>query len=341
MTVLSLLSALMAAVRLVLVLSGLSLHEQVNPADKPQETPQPATQPATQPVTQPETQRVTQPATGTTTIVVPRTEPAAPAAGSATFADAEALLDALERADAGLKSLRADVRYDKIFEDQGDRQTRFGRLMFRAQPPLTEGGPALRSFALLIDELLLGTRSEKKLTMIVFNGEWFVEKVPSEKRFTKRRIAKPGDAFDPFKVGEGQFPLPIGQKKADILSRFDAKLLPATEGLDGDDAKETAELRAFVEGTYQLRLTIRPELRAAAEMREIRLWYKPQVRSDGSTHLLPRLARTTHRGGTLSLVRLLNVTVNQSFDGDPFDVSNPPSDWEISIQDELAAVDGR
>lgn len=328
MTVLSLLSALMAAMRMVLVLAGLSLPEQ--PVGE-----KPAAKPAAQPLGQPAAPLAT-PADAPA--VTPAT---ARAPDGLAFADAAALLDALELADAGLTSLRADVRYDKIFEDQGDRQTRFGRLMFRSLPPLTEGGPENRSFALLIDELLLGTRSEKKLTMIVFNGEWFVEKVPAEKRFTKRRIAKPGDVFDPFKVGEGQFPLPIGQKKADILSRFDAKLLPATEGLDGDDAKETAEMRAFVEGTYQLRLTIRPELRAAAEMREIRLWYKPQRRADGSVQLLPRLALTTHRGGTLSLVRLLNVTMNQAFDGDPFDVSNPPADWEISIQDELAAVDGR
>lgn len=314
MTLLSLMTLMLTLLRAALLMAGLTLPEQpatdkpAAPAKAPAATPAPA-----QPVT-----------------------PAPAPAATAQFKDAEALLDALERADAGLTSLRADVRYDKIFEDQGDRQTRLGRLMFRAQPPAAEGQPPRRSFALLIDELWLGTRRDQKLQMIIFNGEWFVEKIPAEKRFVKRRIARPGDSFDPFKVGEGQFPLPIGQKKADILSRFDATLLPAEAELEGEDDKETAELRAFVANTYQLRLTIRPELRQSAEMREIRLWYRTQTSADGTTLLLPRMARTTHRGGTLSIVRMLNVTLNMPFDSDPFDVSNPPEDWDLTIQDELA-----
>jgi hypothetical protein len=331
------LKLLLLAIQL-LTFAGISL-QPATPATKPEATP--ADQPAA-PAKTPGT-----PGTPTTTATTPT--PAKAVEGpKASFANADELLTALETADAGLRTLRADVRYDKIFEDQGDRQTRLGRLFFENAAVAPAAGEekavpsgVTRRFALLIDELQLGARREEKLQQLIFDGEFFVEKVPADRRFTKRRIAKPGDTFDPFKVGEGQFPLPIGQKKADILSRFDAVLLKDTEELAGDTDEETADLTKFVAGTYQLRLTIKPELRAASEMREIRLWYRSEVAGDGTMKLLPRLARTTHRGGTLSLVRMINVRMNQPFEGNPFDASLPPGDWEISVQDDVAVPEGR
>lgn len=320
------LKLLLLAIRL-LTFAGISVQPgEPAPAPAPVPAPQPAATPAT-----------------------PPGAPAAqPASGKPAFASADELLAALETADAGLRTLRADVRYDKIFEDQGDRQTRFGRLFFEAVPvPAAANAdkavPAsvTRRFALLIDELQLGARRETKLQMLIFDGEWFVEKVPADRRYTKRRIAKPGDTFDPFKVGEGQFPLPIGQKKADILARYDAVLLKDTEELVGETDEETADLAKFVSGTYQLRLTIKPELRAASEMREIRLWYRAESGEGGTPKLLPRLARTTHRGGTLSLVRMINVKLNTAFESNPFDAQLPPGDWEISVEDDVAMPAGR
>src|SRR4051794_12475411 len=57
------------------------------------------------------------------------------------FASADDLLKALERADENLTSLTADIRYDRTFELQGDRQVRTGKLYFvSGKPAAADGG---------------------------------------------------------------------------------------------------------------------------------------------------------------------------------------------------------
>ena len=47
------------------------------------------------------------------------------------------------------------------------------------------------------------------------------------KRLVRRRIVEPGDRRDPLRLGEGPIPIPIGQRKSDILGSFDVSLADA------------------------------------------------------------------------------------------------------------------
>jgi len=242
------------------------------------------------------------------------------------FQTAEALLAALETADASVRSLTADLVYDRTFALQGDRQLRKGKLYFLSAPTIEQVVPARRDrkFAIRFDELYVGSRQEKETKFYIFDGIFLVEKLPEQKVFVKRQIAQPGQPFDPLKIGEGPLPIPIGQKKNEILARFNAELLPSDAGID--DPK----LKPFVASAQQLRLTPRPELERDSEFREIRLWY--QYDKDGA--LLPRMAKTLNQAEDESLVQLINVKVNGAGDIPTglFDTTTPPDGWDVKVQ---------
>lgn len=217
---------------------------------------------------------------------------------------AEDLLRVLERADERVRTLEADISYDRRFKLQGDRHVRTGRLFFERVPPGEGAGRARKAFAIYFDTLVAGDRKQDDPQAWAFDGRWLTEIRPAQKRWTKREIARAGEAFDPLRVGEGPMPLPIGQRADDILKRFEAELLPPEQGLS---AEEIAGL-PFVRNTWQLRLTPRPGAADAGgaerdEFREVRLWYAKDT-------LLPRLARTSNKARDESFVVLINLRLN-------------------------------
>ncbi len=246
---------------------------------------------------------------------------------------AEDLLRRLERADEAIRTLEADISYDRRFMLQGDRHVRTGRLYFRRNG--ADARPR-KTFAVWFETLVAGERQQDDPQVWAFDGRWLVESRPAQKRWTKREIAREGESFDPLRVGEGPMPIPIGQKADDILKRFDAELLPPEQGLT--DA-ERAGL-PFLSNTWQLRLTPRPgagEGQGKDEFREVRLWY------DRAT-LLPRLARTINRARDESFVVLLNLALNDAAGLPPgrIDPPEPPDGqgWDKQVQTLAAASSG-
>lgn len=246
------------------------------------------------------------------------------------------MLTALETADQNIHTLQAGVRYIRRMVLQGDEQTRQGELFFQ-QAPAPEGTRANRVFAVHFDHLIVGRRRETDRQDWVFNGEWLIERRPDEKQYVARQVAPPGEHIDPLRLGEGPLPIPIGQRAADVLSRYEAELVNPHMGLE----EEGGSIHEFVADTWQLRLTPRtvgkpegaPEDEGSAdEFREIRLWY------DRVT-LLPRLARTINRSGDEAFVQLINLRVNDAIRGETFDIEPPPESergaggWEVEIKE--------
>jgi hypothetical protein len=250
------------------------------------------------------------------------------------FKTADALLDALETADKLLRSLRAGVQYAKTFADieGGDKQIWRGELFFDVAPAKEKDNAGdqkaeepKRRFAVIFDKLLVGQVARDETKHLIFDGEWFVERNESAKQFSKRRVVRPGERMDPLKLGEGPFPLPIGQKKAHILSLFKAELLPYTAGLED----ESESVRERFADTVQLRLTPIGKTREARDFAEVRIWYR---RSD----LLPRLARTRTAEGSTSEVLLIQHEVNKAIEKKIFN-TDPPREtgWNIDIRDDF------
>ncbi|MEM1328932.1 MAG: hypothetical protein AAGG07_00075 [Planctomycetota bacterium] len=243
-------------------------------------------------------------------------DPGATAGAPSRFATADELLLALEDADNDLDALEAEIRYVRFFVLAGDRQLRDGRLAFER----TDDG---RRFSIRFDRLMVGPRVENEEKLYIFDGEWLVEKLPEQKLFIKRQMARPGDSFDPLKLGEGPLPLPIGQKRDDIVRRFSASLPERTDGLEFDS------LKSFTRGCVQLRLVPLPHHEDQTEFAEIRLWYDQDT-------LLPRLAVTEDADGDTSTVQLLRVRTNSDAEIGAADFSvEPPaagSGWDVQIE---------
>ncbi len=231
------------------------------------------------------------------------------------FTTPDALLDALEHADADLTDLTADLNYVRYFEISGDRQIRRGTLKFRSRP--REGHAPDRRFRVDFSSLEVGSTRRDERRTLIFDGEWFVDAMHADRLFVKRQVVAPGTTIDPLRLGEGPFPLPIGQKKADILAHFDASLRPAGEGI------EFPNLAEHIAGATQLLLVPKEE----GDLAEVRLWYARDARGS----LLPRLALTVNQAGDRSFIQLLNVRRNPevSLAEDEMSTRTPESGWEV------------
>ncbi len=239
----------------------------------------------------------------------------------AAFASAEALLDALEKADADLRTLSAQIVYERTFALMGDRQVRWGNLYYSDLK--ARDGQRVRKFAAKFNKLQIGSRLDDQDLLMIFDGRFFWEINYQDKVAVKREVVPEGEKWDPFKIGEGPMPVPIGQKKSDILARFNAELLSATAELEGDNDKETERLRRLVEGAVQLKLTPKEGIREAEMFKDVRLWYARG--KDG--RMLPRMARVENPTGDISLVQMREVEVNGQIPSEVLLPFQPPTGW--------------
>lgn len=258
--------------------------------------------------------------------------PSAPQASTGEFHSADALLTALEDADKSIRTFHANLVYDKIFMLQDDRHTRFGDLYYEVEPRdpnAPPDQPPLRTFAVRFQSLVLdGAKRDDKQTWI-FDGHWLVEKRFAEKQYVAREITKPGSHIDPLRLGEGPLPIPIGQRKADILARYNVKLLPTDDGFDTTDPAQRNYM-ANLAGATQILLTPLVQRADDDQFKSIRLWYRRNA--DGV--LLPILARTFDRKGDETFVQLTNIRINQPVPQDVIDITRPAPDqgWDVQIE---------
>ncbi len=238
------------------------------------------------------------------------------------IASVDDLLRALERSSEGLRSLSARIRYTKFFPFEGDEQVRSGMLYYLS---VHDGDPPVRKFAVHFDTLEFDGRLERgEARSYIFDGQWLVERLPKERQIFKRQVVPPGERFDPLRLGEGPFPIPIGQKREEILERFEAELVPSDDGTDVLDEGVRAWLLNERVPTWQLRLVPRKGYEDELELSEIRLWYR---RSD----LLPRAAWTRAVNGNESMIQLIGQEVNGSIPADRLDTSVPEIGWNVEI----------
>jgi len=251
----------------------------------------------------------------------PGAAPVAPAAKPAPeILHVDALLDALENADKGIANLQAAVVYDRRNALAGDQQVRFGTLLFESRPG-AGGAPPRRGFLVHFNKLFVDAKQQNEDNAFIFDGEWLVEKDAINKMFIKRMIAPPGKQVDPFRIGDApMIPLPIGQRKADIVQRYKAEMLPPLDILGAEPS-----YARHVENSYQL-LLIPHNWSPREPFREIRLWYQKGT-------LLPLMSRTINQQGDEYFVQLVNARINQNdFPRERINVEPPPPEAGFNIQ---------
>lgn len=244
-----------------------------------------------------------------------KSEPVASAAvavpkGEATTADE--LLARLETADRTLESLSANIRYVTVSTLDGDTQTRLGRVFFVSAPAGADGARA-KSINVTFDTVQQDGKKSEEGRSFILNRGVFVEKSTKDKQINRYKLGVKGRVIDPLKIGEGPFPLPFGQKAADIKARFEVEFLSGTDGMTFKDEG----VKRFYEGTYQLRLVPKAGEKAAKEFAEARIWFEKK-------DLIPVQARTTKLEGAGSDEFFLwDILLNQPVEETLFDTTTP------------------
>ncbi|MCB1281591.1 MAG: hypothetical protein KDB18_08705 [Salinibacterium sp.] len=232
------------------------------------------------------------------------------------------MLDALETADEDIERVSSSVLLVTDYALSGDQDVRTGSLQYRRTPG--QDGRSLKQFKVRFDQTITGQVIDKNPREYIFDGEWLVEKFVNEKQFIKRQMVPPGEHWDPLRLGEGPFPVPIGQRRDDILSEYIAELAS-----DAADGLEHARLIEQSQDTYQLVLRPRPAFRDTSDFDLVRIWY-----DTGS--LLPKMIRADKPTGDVTTVILRGLATGDSIEipNDLFDTTPPKvgEGWDVSVE---------
>ena len=227
------------------------------------------------------------------------------------------LLDTLETSADDLKSFTARIVYRKFDDLLGRRETRSGDLIVLSEPVPDAPGAFKRKFAILFDTLVIDTRKSDVKKHYIFDGRWLAEIDHEHKLYVSREIVPPGRVLDPLKLGEGPFPLPIGQRKQRVLERFVVDWAPRPSGLLDELNPEDV-----------LGITLSPRMGTdeAEVFRRVEIYYDKQT-------LLPVGIDTLEVNGDRKTVLLRNLQRNPDLDEETLEkvtIERPSTDdWTI------------
>jgi len=241
----------------------------------------------------------------------PAATSAAPAAGAPATATAPALdpevdriLTTLERRD--VRDLRARLTWQQryVLSEEDDTLTKRGEIWYQKGTPTA-------CFLIHFREKIVGGRKDALDERHLFDGCWYTELQSTTKTLTRREVRKPDDPSDPYKVGQGAFPLPFGQRKDDILREFSVVRVAAAEGDPPD--------------TDHLRLTPREGTETGRTYKELDFW----VARGGTIAGLPLKVQVAKKDGTgkvnsLITIRFEDAQLDTGFSAGVFELKPPP-----------------
>lgn len=240
----------------------------------------------------------------------PAAEPL-PAVTPEVLPSVDSVLTKLETADKDLSSLSAAIRLIKRPPaiEGGGLHVRYGILKFTSTND-AKGRPQ-RRFAIDIDTVIIDGRARDDRQSFVFDGHHLLEKLPKQKTYVRRHIVGQDQKKDPLRIGEGPFPIPVGQRKDDLLARFNVSVVPSLES-----APDNVNLRRILFNCLQLKLIPKEGTDQAKAFAEIRLWYR-------SSDMLPLFALTQNTDGSSNEVFLDDIIKNPPIPDVAFDTKAP------------------
>jgi hypothetical protein len=141
----------------------------------------------------------------------------------------DAILDRLEIKGQSIQGLTTHLVYHDIrVEPVPEKIEKRGQLFFRRLEPNPK-------FLITFSETIAGGVRTENREYYLFDGEWFVERNDRARTIIRRQIVRSGERIDPFEIGRGPFPLPFGQKRAEMIRNFEITLKPPAPG-DPPDA---------------------------------------------------------------------------------------------------------
>ena len=210
-------------------------------------------------------------------------------------------LDRLEQRGEDLHTLECTLDYNLEQTLMGDETQRTGKLFYKRD------GEKMR-FKLEFTKLTEDNITQKSKQDYIFDGHWLSHLNHDEKIIHRWEVVPPDqEALDPLRIGNGPFPLPVGQKTEEVLAHFTVVALSLAEDQQ--------------EGDGHLMLTPIQQDGSANDLRWIEMWI------DAGTHL-PYRVRTEDESGNLTTVKFDEIRSNKKIKDSTFDVKYSHR-WEL------------
>src|SRR5437764_11401730 len=150
--------------------------------------------------------------------------------------DLDTVLDALDARGKDLKDFSADVALHTADNRTGEDTAQIGAMIFQSKG--SDDSRIKVSFDKKeMDDGAKKTTVKQRLDYVLEDG-WLTDRDYQKKLEVRRQVLKPGQKMNLLKLGEGPFPLPIGQDKDEVKKQFEASKIPAA----ADDAKATVHI---------------------------------------------------------------------------------------------------
>jgi len=214
----------------------------------------------------------------------------------------EDVLDALNARGQGLKDFAADVSLAETDALNGETTTLVGKVWYQGKG---EGDARMR---VLFDKKLFGDKPQAgaKVEYTLDEG-WLTDRDYKRKVEIKRQVLKPGEKINLLKLGEGPFPLPIGQPREEVLKMFDVKKIAAAPGDPAD--------------TVHLELAPKANSQFARKFKKIDTWVETK------TSFPRRIATLDKSEAETRTTDLTNIQVNVGVKDDAFVLEDVGAGW--------------
>lgn len=230
----------------------------------------------------------------------------APAAGPVVLnadSTADEVLLALQERGRDLKTLTAKVSLADADPATGQRSIRAGEFWLDTAADETR-------LRVRFETRQDGNRLRTDPVDYLLRGDTLIERQEREKREVRRKVLKPGEKINLLKLGEGPFPIPLGQDREQVLKEFEA---------------ERVNSRASdPPNTLRLKLTPRPNVRFARQFSSMTIIVGTE------DHLPHTMILDKGDAGIVQTVDLKDIQINTGADAARFELPRiNAAEWNI------------
>lgn len=219
------------------------------------------------------------------------------------------VLQDLDTAGRRVKEFSADVKLTETdATGLGTSTAHAGKVFFQSRP---DGSARVH---VIFDRRIAGNVVREEKTEYLLDGAWLIDRNYRQKSETRRQVLRPGQKMNPLKLGEGPFPLPIGQNPAEVHKSFDVTLAAP----DKEDPPNTSHLL----------LVPKPDTDLARKFHSIDVWMNRES-------LMPvRVDTTDVKQENIQSTELSHIEVNPAGGLKEADFQLPPigPDWNQHVE---------
>lgn len=234
-----------------------------------------------------------------------------------------ALLDRLEVRGRTMRDFSASVVVEQFDALTEEREVR------RARVVMTGGEGKKKVIGITVDEVIDASgRGAIDGRRFILEDGWLIELDAARKQVVKRQLVRAGESFDPLRLGEGPFIVPLGQPRAAVEREFIASVASLPEH------SFFKSLRSASDGLRALHLVPREGTEAHRSMRSVTLVF------DGVT-LAPRGVEVIKPNGDTERVLLRESVIDGGIDAKQTEVITLPdmTGWRVDERPLAREVD--